>query len=124
MEKLSDPLNIILGIISLLSIISGYFIKEYQVIFWTFGLSLLVLVVISYYVVENNRRVSDLSFKFKKIEESLNIYDRLNNLEIKMGNMIKAKKGQFRLDLMDIIKIGIAIILIWAFIQAIKSLIS
>jgi len=62
------------------------------------------------------------SKKFHKIEESLNIYDRLNKLELKIDNMLNKKRGQINIELIDIIKIGIAIILIIIFIQAIRSL--
>jgi hypothetical protein len=122
MGSLSDLLNIIFGILSLLALISGYFVKEYQIALWTFGLALLILVIVSYYVFDSRNKVNELSIKFKKIEESLNIYDRLNKLEIKIENMVNKKRGELKIELIDIIKIGIAIILIIVFIQAIKSL--
>lgn len=122
MGSLSDVLNIIFGILSLLALISGYFIEKYQLVLWIFGLALLILVIISYYVFDSRNKVNELSTKFKKIEESLNIYDRLNKLEIKVDNMISKKRGELKIELIDIIKIGLAIILIIVFIQAIKSL--
>jgi len=122
MGSLSDVLNIIFGILSLLALISGYFIEKYQLVLWIFGLALLILVIISYYVFDSRNKVNELSTKFKKIEESLNIYDRLNKLEIKVDNMVSKKRGELKIELIDIIKIGLAIILIIVFIQAIKSL--
>jgi len=108
-------LNIVFGILSLLALISGFLIKDYRMIFWISGLSLLILVTISYYVMDNRTKLLTINKKVKKMEESLNVYDRLAKLENKVF-----KRGQ--INLMDIIKIGLAIIIIWAFIQAIKSL--
>jgi len=113
-----DVLNIIFGIISLLSIISGFLIKEFQVLLWSVGFASLVIVVLGYYTMKNHDRINNLSKKFKKIEETLNIYDRLNKIEVRLDKM--NKKGQ--INLIDIIKIGFAIILIWAFVQVISSL--
>ena len=96
MGSLSDVLNIIFGILSLLALISGYFIEKYQLVLWIFGLALLILVIISYYVFDSRNKVNELSTKFKKIEESLNIYDRLNKLEIKVDNMISKKRGELK----------------------------
>ena len=117
MEQDSQVLNIILGAVSLLALISGFLIPEYQIPFWSIGSALLIVVVLSYYVADNRRKISNLINSFNKIEQSLNIYNRLNKLELKIKKM---KRGQ--IDLLDIIKIGIAIILFIVFYNAIKSL--
>lgn len=114
-NQISQIFNIFLGVLSALAIISGFIIKEYQVLFWSVGIALLVVVSFSYYVFDNYNKIKILNNKFKKIEESLNIYERLNKLELKMK-----KRGQ--INLIDIIKIGLAILLIMVFYQAIKSI--
>lgn len=118
-ETSNNIFNIILGSLSVLAIISGFLIEKYQILFWSIGSALLIVVVLSYYVFDNRNKIIFLSNKFKKIEESLNIYNRLNKIEIELGKM--RKNGQ--INLMDIIKIGLAILLIWVFVQAISSLI-
>ena len=91
--------------------------KEYQVLFWSVGSALLIVVVLGYYVFDNRNKLNFLVNKFGKIEESLNIYDRLTKLEM---NMSKMKKAQ--INLLDIIKLGLAAILIYAFIKAIRGM--
>ena len=118
MDNLFNIGNIILGGISVLAIISGFLIKPYQIIFWVGGLALLIVVGFSSYVFDNRNRIFYLETKFKKIEETLNIYNRLNKLELKMDKM--SKKGQ--INIIDIIKIGLALILIYAFIKALTSM--
>lgn len=118
MEQPSQVLNIILGIFSLLAIISGFLIKEYQIPFWLFGCALLIFIVIGHYALDNRNRLNLLSNKFRKIEESLNIYNRLNKLELAIDG--KMKRGQ--INLIDIIKVGLAIILIIVFVKAIGTL--
>ncbi|MAH03536.1 hypothetical protein CMI39_01985 [Candidatus Pacearchaeota archaeon] len=116
MKQFPQIFNILFGVISVLAIVSGFLIEEYQLPFWVFGMSLLIFVVLGYYVFDSRTKLNLLINKFKKIEESLNIYDRLNKLELKMK-----KRGQ--INLIEIIKIGLAIILIIVFFKAIMSLI-
>lgn len=117
--KVSDIFNLCLGILSIIGILSGFFIPSFRLVFWIVSITLLIFVVIGYYVADNRRQISIVCNKINKIEESLNIYDRLNKLEL----AIKMKKrGQINLDLLDIIKIGLAIILIIVFIKAILSI--
>ncbi len=82
----SEVFNIVLGLLSIVGIISGFFIEKFRIIFWIISGTLLIFVVIGYYVADNRNRIFVLSDKFKKIEESLNIYDRLNRLEVKLEN--------------------------------------
>ena len=89
-NQLSQVLNIVFGALSILAIISGLILKEYQILFWSIGVALLIVVSFSYYVFDNRDKILFLYNKFKKIEESLNIYERLNKLELKMvENLVK-----------------------------------
>jgi len=110
--------NFFLGVLSFLAIISGFFIEEYKILFWSVGSALLIGVGLGYRVFENYKNLQYLLIRFKKIEESLNIYNRLNKLEHKMEFV--NKRGQF--NIMDFIKIGLALILIYAFIMALLSM--
>lgn len=112
---LSEIVNIILGILSIAGLVSGFFIEEYRITFWIVSIALLIFVVIGYYVANNRDRIFSLTSKIKRIEESLNIYDRLNRLE----NKVFMKKGQ--VNLLEIIKWILAAILIYVFIEVIKS---
>lgn len=114
-KKNNEFWNIFLGILSFLAIISGFFTEEYKVLFWSVGSALLIVVALGYQVFDNKITISILINKFKKIEESLNIYDRLNKLELKMKN----KRGQ--INIIDIIKIGLALILLYAFYKVLVS---
>ena len=84
-SNVRDLFNLLLGVLSFFAIISGFFIKEYQVLFWSVGSALLIVVVLGYQVLDNRNKIKVLCDKFKKIEESLNIYNRLNKLELKAG---------------------------------------
>ncbi len=81
-----DIFNIILGMLSVLALISGFFVEKYNLLFWIVGGNLLALVVISYYIFDNRERILFLHNKFNKIAESLNIYNRLNKLELAIQN--------------------------------------
>lgn len=85
MNQYSQILNIFVGALSVLAIISGFLIEEYQIAFWSIGSALLIVVALSAQVIENRNKVNFVMGKFKKIEESLNIYNRLNKLELKIG---------------------------------------
>ena len=115
--RISDIFNLILGGLSILGIITGFFLEQFRIIFWVISITLLIFVVIGYYVADNRYKIIVLSSKMKKIEESLNIYDRLNKLELMMK---MRKRGE--IDLLDIIKIGLAVLLIYVFIKAILSI--
>ena len=84
LNEMKETFNIILGIISLLALISGFLIEEYRLYFWISGAVLLIFVIIGYYVADNRSKIDTLNNKFKKIEESLNIYDRLNKIELRL----------------------------------------
>jgi len=77
-------LNVFLGALSILAILSGFFIDKYKFLFWSIGSALLIVISLSYYVIENKNKIDFLLNKIRKIEESLNIYDRLNKLEAKI----------------------------------------
>ena len=115
--RISDIFNLILGGLSILGIITGFFLEQFRIIFWVISITLLIFVVIGYYVADNRYKIIVLSSKMKKIEESLNIYDRLNKLELMMK---MRKRGE--IDLLDIIKIGLAVLMIYVFIKAILSI--
>lgn len=83
-SNLRDLFNLLLGILSFFAIISGFFIDKYQVLFWSVGSALLIVVVLGYQVFDNRNNIRILDTKFKKIEESLNIYERLNKLELRL----------------------------------------
>ena len=100
----NDVSNYISGLISVLSLISGFFIEKYQFIFWSFGGILLVFVFIGYFVVDNTKKILILYNKLNKIEESLNIYDRLNKLGLRLDKM--SKRGQ-TINLIELIKWGL-----------------
>ena len=117
MGNFAEVSNIVLGLLSLLALISGFLILEYQVIFWIAGGSLLIFAVIGYYVSDNREKINKLYSKFNKIEETLNVYNRLNKIELSLEKM--SKKAQ--INLIEIIKWGLAIIIIWAFIKAITN---
>lgn len=117
-ELANNISNLVFGVLSVLAIISGFLIKEYQILFWSVGSALLIVVALGYSVMDNKSKIEVLNTKFKKIEESLNIYNRLNNIELTLNKM--NKKGQ--INLLDIIKIGLAIILIYAFINVLSSM--
>ena len=112
----SEVLNIVFGTLSIFGIISGFLIEEFRLVLWVISFPLLILVVIMYYVADNRKKIMFILDKFRKIEETLNIYNRLNKLELAMK---MRKKGD--IDLLDIIKIGLAILLIYIFIKAILS---
>ncbi len=76
--------NFIFGGISILAIISGFIVKDYQVLFWTIGVVLLVVVILGQYVFDHENRINYLLKKLKIIEESLNTHERLNKLELKV----------------------------------------
>jgi hypothetical protein len=119
MSELSNNIfNFLLGFLSILAIISGFLIKEYQVLFWSVGSALLIVVALGYSVMENKNKIEILTNRFKNIEKSLNIYDRLNKIELTLEKM--NKNGS--INLLDIIKIGLAIILIYAFINVFSSM--
>ena len=118
METPSQISNLIFGTLSVLSIISGFLLKDYQYLFWIGGAFLLVITTLSYYIFDTRNKLIFVINKFKKVEETLNIYNRLNRLELRMNK--RNKNAQ--VNIIDIIKIGLALILIYAFIQAIKSL--
>lgn len=118
MGTYNEILNYIFGLISVLSIVFGFFFKNYQTWFWTFGAALLIFVFIGYFVVDHNKKISKLETKFSKIEESLNIYDRLNKLELRLDNM--SKRGQ-AINLIEVIKWGLAAIIIYVFLKAILN---
>ena len=89
METSSQITNILLGFLSLLSIISGFLVEEYKFLFWSVGSALAVVVVLGVYVFEDHRKIIFLINKFQKIEESLNIYNRLNKLELRVNKNVK-----------------------------------
>jgi len=113
-----DITNIIFGLLSILSIISGFINEDYRPFFWSFGASLLVVIGVIFYFGDIKKRINFLYNKFSKIEESLNIYDRLNKLEVGLASM--KKKGQ-AINLLEIIKWLLAIVIIYAFIKLILS---
>ena len=80
----AELFNLVLGVLSILGIISGYLIEDLRLVFWTVSIPLLIFVVIGYYVIDNRNKLFAISNKMKKIEESLNIYDRLSKLELKV----------------------------------------
>lgn len=114
--KFSDFFNIILGVFSVLGIISGFLIEEFRLTFWAISIVVLSVVVIISYLAENKKSINFLFNKMNKMEESLNIYERLNKLEIAMK---MKKKGE--MDLLDIVKILLALLLIYVLYIAIKS---
>ena len=86
MNQSKDIINILFGFISLASIIYGFLIEEFKILFWSIGSALLIVVVLSYYVMDNRDKILRIQKKFRKIEESLNIYYRLNKIELKIEN--------------------------------------
>ncbi len=78
----SEAFNLVLGVLSILGLISGFVIEEYRIVFWLISVPLLIFVVIGYYVSDNRDRIFDLNKRLKKLEESLNIMERLNKLEL------------------------------------------
>ena len=117
MGNFSDIFNLLLGLLSVGSLFYGYINEESRVLFWIFGIALLIFTLSGYYIFDNKNKVDSLINKFKKIEESLNIYDRLNKLELRLDKM--SKKGQ--VNLLEVIKWILALILIWAFLKAITG---
>lgn len=110
-----EILNIFLGTMSILGILAGFIIKEYQILFWSISLAVLTIIIVGYYITGLEKKINFFTTKFKRIEESLNIYNRLNKLELKMQ-----KKGE--INLLDLLKIVAAILLAIVFYNAIKSL--
>ncbi|MFW6233522.1 MAG: hypothetical protein ACOC3Z_02580 [Nanoarchaeota archaeon] len=55
----------------------------------------------SYYIPENNNKINNIMIKFKKTNELLNIYNRINKLELKRE--ILSNKEQ--INILDIIKL-------------------
>ena len=69
MEKnslLSEIVNIVLGILSIAGLVSGFFIEEYRITFWIVSIALLIFVVIGYYVADNRTRIFSFTSKIKK----------------------------------------------------------
>jgi hypothetical protein len=77
-SKVSDVFNVVLGVLSVLGIISGFLLEEFRLILWVVSIPVLVFIVMVYFIVDNRNKIIFLSNKFKRIEESLNIYDRLS----------------------------------------------
>ncbi|MBU2504068.1 MAG: hypothetical protein KJ879_03405 [Nanoarchaeota archaeon] len=80
----SDVINIFFGILSFFAIVSGFLVEEYRVLFWSVGSALLIVVLLGYYIFDSRNKINFLINRFNKIEESLNIYNRLNKLELEV----------------------------------------
>lgn len=117
MSNFTEISNIVLGLLSLFALLSGFLIEDYQILFWIAGFALLIFAVIGYYVSDNRDKINRLYSKFNKIEESLNVYNRLNRIELNLEKM--SKKAQ--INIIEIIKWGLALIIIYAFLRAILN---
>lgn len=115
MNQLNNSFNLILGALSFIGIVTGFLVTELQILLWSLSSAILIVLVLGYYVMRNSSELVIMKNKFKKIEESLNIYDRLNKLEIKMN-----KRGQ-SINLIELIKWILAILLILALLEAITN---
>jgi len=83
-QKLQEKISFFLGIVSLIFTI--YFSAQplFQVVF---GITTLIFIV-AYFILQNKSQIADIqesltemNSKIKKMEESLNIYERLTKLE-------------------------------------------
>ncbi|MBS3088743.1 hypothetical protein J4402_03090 [Candidatus Pacearchaeota archaeon] len=84
----SSILNIILGLLTILSFLWSYFSEENRIIAMIIGFLLIVLIMVS----EKNARIDELEIRQKKLEERLKIYERLNKLELEVEILKNAKR--------------------------------
>lgn len=122
-----DFWTIFFSIISLILFNLALFVAEEQrIILVSFFTISIIFVIILYYITKINsneesiREVKDNLFELKKdLIERFNYLKDIQNLKVDI-KMLKKKKGQ--INLLDLIKILVAIILIYVIWETIKSL--
>ena len=84
----SKALNIILGLLGILSFIWSYFSPENRTIGVIIGFALFILIFLS----EQNERIKEMSLQQQKLEEKLKIHEQL--IDIKKDIHILKEKNK------------------------------
>lgn len=128
--KSTDFWTVIFAIISLILANLAIFVPKQRLIILSFTIASVIFAVILYYINKINSNEKDLKFIRNKLDEIFNqVTEKFNylkeiyklRLEVEMLKK-RDKRAQLNINLLDLIKIIVAIILIYVIIQVIKSL--